>query len=407
VLALRDNLAQSFDSLRAHKLRTALTLLGLTMGVATLITVMTLVQGANVYVEQKIARLGSDVLQISRTPFTLTDWDLIIKSLRYKNLHMEDMRAIQDGCRDCLLTGASISGTTRLHYRDRELNDINLIGHTPSMGTIDTRTLVEGRYFTDIENDRAAFVCLIGSDVVDQLLPGSSVIGQVIRIGNQQFTVLAAMDRIGSVLGQNQDNFVIVPINTFMRLRGARSSITINVKAGKGAAFEAAVDQARLALRAKRHVRPGVEDDFFIGTKDSFISLWQSISSAFFAVFIMVSSISAVVGGIVIMNVMLVSVTERTKEIGVRRAVGASQRDILRQFLAESIIQCLLGGAVGIAGGFLCAVALRTFTAFPASVQTWVALLGVALSSIIGLFFGIYPAVRASKLDPVVALRSE
>lgn len=407
MLALRDNLAQSFDSLRAHKLRTALTLLGLTMGVATLITVMTLVQGANVYVEQKIARLGSDVLQISRTPFTLTDWDLIIKSLRYKNLHMEDMRAIQDGCRDCLLTGASISGTTRLHYRDRELNDINLIGHTPSMGTIDTRTLVEGRYFTDIENDRAAFVCLIGSDVVDQLLPGSSVIGQVIRIGNQQFTVLAAMDRIGSVLGQNQDNFVIVPINTFMRLRGARSSITINVKAGKGAAFEAAVDQARLALRAKRHVRPGVEDDFFIGTKDSFISLWQSISSAFFAVFIMVSSISAVVGGIVIMNVMLVSVTERTKEIGVRRAVGASQRDILRQFLAESIIQCLLGGAVGIAGGFLCAVALRTFTAFPASVQTWVALLGVALSSIIGLFFGIYPAVRASKLDPVVALRSE
>jgi putative ABC transport system permease protein len=407
VLALRDNLSQSIDSLRAHKLRTVLTLLGLTMGVATLITVMTLVQGANVYVEQKIARLGSDVLQISRTPFTLTDFDLIIKSLRYKNLHLEDMRAVQDGCRDCILTGASISGTTRLQYRDREMNDINLIGHTPNMVSIDTRTLVEGRYFTDIENDRSAFVCLVGADVADQLLPGSNVAGQVIRIDNQQFTVLASMDRIGSVLGQNQDNFVIVPINTFMRLRGARASIVINVKAGKGPAFEAAMDEARLALRAKRHVRPGIEEDFFIGTKDSFISLWKSISSAFFAVFIMVSSISAVVGGIVIMNVMLVSVTERTKEIGVRRAVGASQRDILRQFLAESIIQCLLGGAVGIAGGFLCAVALRTFTAFPASVQTWVALLGVALSSIIGLFFGIYPAVRASKLDPVVALRSE
>src|SRR3974390_3034491 len=158
------------------------------MGVATLITVMTIVQGANVYVEQKIARLGSDVVQISRTPFTLTDWDLIIKSLRYKKLELEDMRAVQEGCRDCLLTGASISGSARLQYGDKELNDINLIGHTPSMGDIDTRTLTEGRYFTDNENDRSAFVCLIGADVVDQFLPGTSVAGQVIRVDNQQFT---------------------------------------------------------------------------------------------------------------------------------------------------------------------------------------------------------------------------
>lgn len=407
MLALRDNIAQSFDSLRTHKLRTVLTLIGLTMGVATLITVMTIVQGANVYVEQKIARLGSDVFQISRTPFTLTDFDSIIKSLRYKQLHMDDVQAVEMGCRDCTMIGAAVSGNARLKYRDKELNDIALIGHTPNMGAIDTRTIVEGRYFTEMENSRAAYVCLIGADAVEQLLAGSTVIGQTIRIDNQEFTVLGAFERIGSVLGQNQDNFVIVPINTYLRMRGTRSSVTIQVKAGKGTQFDNAVDEARLALRAKRHVRPGADDDFFIGTKDSFMALWQSISSAFFAVFIMVSSISAVVGGIVIMNVMLVSVTERTKEIGVRRAVGASQNDILRQFLAESVVQCLAGGAVGIAGGFLCALGLRTFTSFPASVQTWVALLGVVLSSIIGLFFGIYPAVRASKLDPVVALRSE
>jgi putative ABC transport system permease protein len=406
MLALRDNIAQSLDSLRAHKLRTVLTLIGLTMGVATLITVMTIVQGANLYVEQKIATLGSDVFQLSRTPFTLTDFDLIIKSLRYKNLHMDDLRAVRDGCRDCLLTGASVSGNARLQYGNRELNDINFIGHTANMGTIDSRTVIEGRYFTEVEDDRAAYVCLIGADVLDQLLPGSNAAGQMIRVDNQDFTVLGAFDRIGSVLGQNQDNFVIVPMNTYLRMRGTRSSIVMNVKAS-AAAFDNAVDEATLALRAKRHVRPGMDNDFFVGTKDSFISLWKSISSAFFAVFIMVSSISAVVGGIVIMNVMLVSVTERTKEIGVRRAVGASQGDILRQFLAESVLQCLLGGAVGIMGGFLCALALRTFTSFPASVQTWVALLGVFLSSAIGLFFGIYPAMRASKLDPVVALRSE
>jgi putative ABC transport system permease protein len=162
-----------------------------------------------------------------------------------------------------------------------------------------------------------------------------------------------------------------------------------------------------MLLRSRRHILPGRDEDFFVGTADSYISLWQSISSAFFAVFVMISSISAVVGGIVIMNVMLVSVTERTKEIGVRRAVGATQTDVLRQFLTESVLQCILGGAAGVLIGFGCAVALRQLTDFPASVQTWVAVLGVFLSSVIGLFFGIYPAVKASKLDPVVALRTE
>ena len=407
MLALTDTISQSIAALRAHKLRTALTLVGLTMGVATLIAVMTIVQGANLYVEQKVARLGSQVFQISKTPFTLTDWDAIIRALRYKKLEIADMKAVRDACANCQLTGASINGSARLQYRDKELNDINMIGHTANMASIDTRTLTDGRYFTDAEDSRSAFVCLIGADVLDQLLPGANAIGQVIRIDNNEFTVLGAFERIGSVLGQNQDNFVIIPMNTYLRLRGTRNTIVINVKAGSGDQFDNAMDEARQVLRARRHVRPGEIDDFFFGTKDSFIELWKSISSAFFAVFIMVSSISAVVGGIVIMNVMLVSVTERTKEIGVRRAIGATKADIVQQFLAESVIQCLAGGAVGILGGFLCALALRTFTSFPASVQTWVALLGFVLSSFIGLFFGIYPAMRASRLDPVVALRSD
>jgi putative ABC transport system permease protein len=229
----------------------------------------------------------------------------------------------------------------------------------------------------------------------------------VIKVDNQEFTVIGTIEKIGSVLGQNQDTFVIVPMNTYLRMRGTRNSISINAKSQPGTAFEQAQDQARVTLRSRRHLQPSQEDEFFIGTKDSYISLWKQISGAFFAVFIMVSSVSAVVGGVVIMNVMLVSVTERTKEIGIRRALGASQQDILRQFLAESVMQCLMGGTVGIAIGFLCALALRTLTSFPASVQTWVALLGLVLSSLIGLFFGIYPATRAAKLDPVVALRSD
>ncbi len=407
MLALSDNLSQSLDALRQHKLRAVLTTIGLTMGVATLITVMTLVQGANVYVEQKIARLGTDVFQISRTPFIVTDFNLVIKALKFKKLYLDDVRAVAAGCPKCKLVGASVSGTARVQYRDKEMTDISFIGHTPNMADIDSRTVRVGRYFTDSENMRSAYVCVIGDDVSEQLFAGAEPVGQLVKIDNDEFTVVGTMDRIGSVLGQDQDNYAIVPMNTYLRKRGTRSSVTIQVKTGPGAAFDNAQDEARLVLRTRRHILPGAEEDFFIGTKDSYISLWQQISSAFFAVFIMVSSISAVVGGIVIMNVMLVSVTERTKEIGIRRAMGATQQDILRQFLSESVIQCLVGGGIGISIGFLCALALRTFTSFPASVQAWVAILGLVLSSIIGLFFGIYPATRAAKLDPVVALRAE
>jgi putative ABC transport system permease protein len=305
------------------------------------------------------------------------------------------------------LVGASVSGTARTQYHDKELTDISFIGHTPSMADIDSRTVKMGRYFTDSENMRSSYVCLIGDDVAEQLFAGVEPVGQVIKIDNDEFTVIGTMDRIGSVLGQDQDNFAIVPMNTYLRKRGTRSSITIQVKTGAGVAFEKAQDQARLVLRTRRHILPGAEENFFIGTKDSYISLWQQISSAFFVVFIMVSSISAVVGGIVIMNVMLVSVTERTKEIGIRRAIGATQQDILSQFLAESVIMCLIGGLIGITIGFACALGLRTLTSFPAAVKTWVAILGVVLSSGIGMFFGIYPAIKASRLDPVAALRAD
>jgi putative ABC transport system permease protein len=408
MLRLSDNLTESVAALRAHKLRTVLTLIGLMMGVATLIAVMTIVQGANVYVEQKIANLGTNVFQIARTPFAATDFSVVLKALRYKRIERTDLSAIQQQCRNCELAGGSATGTTTLRYGQRDLQDVNLIGHSAQMADIDTRTIASGRYFTDTEDQRSAFVCLVGTSVIEQFFPATNPAGQMLRIGNDEFTVIGTFEKIGSVLGQDSDNFVIVPLNTFLKIRNARFSLTINVRARQEeGGFERAIDEARLIMRARRHIGPAQEEDFFIGTKDSYISLWQQISGAFFAVFLLVSSISAVVGGIVIMNVMLVSVTERTKEIGIRRAMGASQSDIRRQFLTESVMQCIFGGLVGIAGGFLCAVALRTFTSFPASVQTWVAILGVVLSSAIGLFFGIYPAIRASRLDPVVALRAE
>ena len=408
MLALRDNLRLSADALRSHKLRAALTILGLTMGVATLITVMTIVQGANTYVEQKIANLGTSVFRVARTPFAVAEFTVITKALKNKHIEYEDMLAVRAACQQCKYVGASANSTLLTTYKNKELQDATLYGYTPNMAEIDTRTLLLGRYFSDVEDSHNANVCIIGDSLVQEFFPETNPVGHTIRAANQEFLVIGTFEKIGSVLGQDQDKFLIIPLNTFLKFRGSRNSLTIEVKSADDArAYQAAQDEVTVTLRARRHNAANQESDFFIGTAQSYLSLWESISGAFFGVFIMVSSISAVVGGIVIMNVMLVSVTERTKEIGIRRAIGATQQDVLSQFLTESVIMCLIGGLVGVGIGFACALGLRSLTSFPAAVKTWVAVLGVTLSSVIGLFFGIYPAVKASKLDPVVALRTE
>ena len=408
MVGIRDNLRLAVDALNANKLRTVLAVLGLTMGVATLITVMTLVQGANLFVEQKIANLGTNVFRLAKTPFAVVDFTIIVKALKNKNIDITDYRAVADLCKACEEVGASATGTLSVQYKNKQADDTSIIGYTPNMVDIDTRTLDQGRYFTPSEDRHAAYVCVIGASLAEQFFPYENPVGHTIRTGSLEFTVIGTFQKLGSVLGQDLDNFVIIPLNTYLKVRGTRSSLTLEIKASGGEKnFNEAQDEARVIMRSRRHDLPGRDDSFFIGTSQTYIALWQSISGSFFAVFVMVSSISAVVGGIVIMNVMLVSVTQRTREIGVRRAVGATKSDILREFLAESLLQCLLGGAVGIGIGFGCALAIRTLTSFPASVQTWVAVLGLVISSTIGLFFGIYPARKASHLDPVTALRAE
>src|SRR5882672_8136300 len=209
MLAVRDNLAQCFSALRSHKLRASLTMLGLTMGVATLITVMTLVQGANLYVEQKIANLGTNVFQIARTPFAVTDFNIIIKALKFKKIELEDMRAVAEGCPGCQEVGATASGSAHARYGNKEVADVNFYGQTPSMADIDTRTVEFGRYFTAAEAEHRANVCLIGDTLLQQLFLGMDPIGKTIRLGNNELIVIGVMEKVGSVLGQDQDNFVM------------------------------------------------------------------------------------------------------------------------------------------------------------------------------------------------------
>ena len=275
MLAVRDNLAQCLSAMRAHKLRASLTMLGLTMGVATLITVMTIVQGANLYVENKIANLGTNVFQMARTPFAVTDFNIIIKALKYKKIELDDVRAVAEGCPACGEVGATASASVKARYGDKESTDVNFYGQTPNMANIDTRTVEFGRYFTSWEADHRTNVCLIGDTMVQRLFPGVDPIGKSIRVGNDEFMVIGIMEKVGSVLGQDQDNFVIVPLPVFLSIQGIHTSLTINVKTSTGN-FEKAQDQAQLTLRARRHLSGKMENDFFIGTKDSYMALWRS-----------------------------------------------------------------------------------------------------------------------------------
>ena len=407
MLGFGDNLAQSLAALRAYRLRSALTIIGLVMGVATIIAVISLIQGANHYVEERIANLGTNVFQIAKTPFVTTNFDLLVKALRFRKLDYADLEALTAQCRDCEATGATATGQVPMHYRAREIEDARMFGHTPSMAVIDSRVVNEGRYFTPAEEQRSAYVCLIGDSVSSQFFGGAGAVGQTIRLAQQEFTVIGSFEKIGAVLGQDSDTFVVVPLRTFLRLRGTRTSLTLNVKAPSPALFASVMDESKQLLRARRHLAPSQPDDFFFGTKESYMALWASLSGAFMIAFVLVSGITVTVGGIVIMNVMLVSVTERAKEIGLRRALGASRGDIWRQFLIESLMQCLAGGVVGVGAGFVAAELVRRFTSFPVTVEWWVAAFGIALSSAVGLCFGIAPAMSAARMDPVEALRSE
>lgn len=406
---LNTNLAIATGAIRAQRMRALLTVLGITMGVATLMAVITMVQGANTYVQQKIANLGTDVFQIGKYPFATTNFEEYVRARRNPDITVDDLDSVRRACTLCEAVGGQAE-TDAMHvrYRDQEMQDQVLYGHTSSMSVIGNRSVVAGRYFTDLEEQHLATVCLIGDNIRAKLFPGVNPIGQTVRVGKDDLIVIGVFERIGSVLGRETDNFLVIPLPLFLRMMGSRHTIIINAKAGGGEqVFQDAQDQARLIMRARHHVTGSRREDFYIGTAESYIELWQSISAAFVTVFLLVSSIAAIVGGIVIMNVMLVSVTERTKEIGIRRACGARQGDILRQFLTESILLCLIGGAIGVLLGFAAALAVRTLADFPATVRLWVAALGVLLSSAIGLFFGIYPAVKAARLDPVVALRAD
>jgi putative ABC transport system permease protein len=395
-------------SLWANKLRSVLTLLGVVIGVAAVIAVVTFVNGINGYVAEKVFNLGADVFIIAKMSPVQTNIDDFLEGQKRKDLKLEDYYAVRDACRKCRYVGASaFTPNGHVKYGERDITDTWVRGFTPSMLPIQDLELVAGRGLTDSDVSSSASVAIIGYDIVDNVMPGTDPVGKEIRLDGRGYTVIGVGKRKGKTLGQSMDNYAIIPVTAWQRQYGSNVSIRITGKAYGIATLDEALDEARVIVRARRHDRPGEPDSFSAETNRSFLSLWADLSSKFFIAMIAIASISLVVGGIVIMNIMLVSVSERTREIGIRKAMGARSADVLRQFLIESSTMALVGGMLGVAAGIFVAKTVTLLIGMPSVIKTWAVVAGLLVSASVGIFFGVYPARRAARLDPIAALRNE
>ena len=407
-MEFKEAIKLALQSLWQNKLRTVLTLLGVMIGVSSVIAVVTLVNGANTFVTTKFTRYGADVFTISRFPAFITSPKQYEALQRRKNVLYDDYTYVRDNCQRCVGMGAQQTTVAKVTRETHSITDTTIRGYTWEMPQLQNLDIAEGRGFTPQDDEHASTVAVIGSDVRDELFPGIDPLGQELRVDGQPHTVIGVAEKQGSTFGQSQDNWVGVPLPAFMKTYGTAKSVTIYIKAGSaGPQLEQAGDEVRVLMRSKRHDAPGQPDSFELDINNTLVGFASMVADSFGAVALGIAGISLVVGGIVIMNMMLVSVSERTREIGVRKALGARARDIMLQFLVESGAMATLGGFFGVLGGIAVAQTVTLLVGFPSTVAVWSVMVGLAMASGTGIFFGVYPAWKAAHLDPIVALRSE
>lgn len=404
-----EALKLAVSSILGHKLRSFLTLLGVIFGVATVIVVVSLIEGFNSYVDEKIANIGTNAFAVSK--FSIDDFSSVealnAARRRNKDVTLDDAAALRARGGAIHEVGGKEDVAGDVKFGSTNLNRVHISATTPNIAEIERIETGEGRYFSKTEEDSRRSVTFIGADVADKLFPTANPLGQTIRIDGHPFEVIGVGKAKGSVFGQPQDMYVSIPLSTFLALYGSRRSISLSVTSTNPATYQDAVDEARSVMRTRRKLSPNEKDNFGIITPSAINELRDKIFGTIQVAAIGVTSISLVVGGIVIMNIMLVSVTERTKEIGIRKSIGARRSDILKQFLAESTMLSLVGGSIGIAIAYALAKLVAILTPVPTVLPLFAVTAALVVSASVGLISGVYPAWRAAGLDPIEALRSE
>jgi putative ABC transport system permease protein len=408
-MPLKEAFKLALDSLWANKMRSILTLLGVIIGVASVIMVVTLTNGAKQFVTSKVNTYGAAVITIRKMPVIWNTIDEFIEFQKRKDVTYDDYRAVLSDCKSCVSVGAQRSnGSGNVVRGTKSTTDTQIRGWTWTMPALSNLDIAVGRSYTEVEDTHSAHVAIVGSDIEDNVLGPGDPIGKEIHVDGVPFTVIGVGQSQGKMFGQSMDNWVAIPLTTFLERYGSHSSLQIYVDSGGGGAvMEGVSDELRVIMRTRRHLAPNVADAFSIDSSATFQNLLGNILNNFGAVVVAIAAISLVIGGIVIMNIMLVSVTERTREIGVRKALGAKRKDILLQFLIESALLASIGGIIGVLLGIGLAKLVTLAIGFPSIVALWSIVVGLFVATSVGLFFGIYPAHKASALDPIAALRAE
>jgi putative ABC transport system permease protein len=405
-----ESIKLALDAIWAHKLRSFLTLLGVIFGVATVIVVVSLIEGFNKYVDEKIANIGTNAFSVQK--FSIEDFSSLDNyeqaRRRNKDVTMDDLDALRDARSGSIKdVGGQEETQCELKYGTQTLFGVSLQAITANVIEIQNKDIAEGRPFTQADEMSDRAVCFIGSDVADRFFPTRSPVGQRIKIDGRPFEVVGVAKSLGTVFGVSRDKFVSVPLTTFMNIYGARRSIQLLITSHNEASYQDAIDEARVVIRTRRKLKPEEKDNFGLITPSAVNNLRERIFGTIQLVSIGVTSISLIVGAIVIMNIMLVSVTERTKEIGVRKSLGARRTDILKQFLAESIALALSGGAIGVSVAYALSKLVATFTPIPTALPLIAVAVALLVSGGVGLIAGVYPAWRAANLDPIAAMRAD
>ena len=405
----------AIQSILTAKLRSFFTLLGIIVSVGFLVVVVAIIQGMNAYVKENLtgAMIGTNAFQVRRSPIApgFLDDEQIKVINRRPLITWDDAVVVQRALPEALAVSLQSGWPTPISdvtYRDRTVGDALVFGVTPPYQIVQDYRFAAGDPLSDTDVRERRPVVILGFDIADKLFgPPERAIGRRVRVRGDELTVKGVIAKKGRVLGQSFDGFILIPFSTFESMYGRRKTTVVSVKMADANAIDGAMDRAEEAMRIAHRLRPGIANDFTVDKADALVSFWKQLTGWLFTAIPAVVCIGVVVGGIVIMNIMLMAVTERTREIGIRKSLGATRRDIRRQFLIEAIVLSSLGGISGVLGGWLLSAAVSTFTPLPARITLWSVILALLLGAGAGIIFGVYPASRAAKLDPITALRSE